>query len=151
MKKMLFWLCVLLLVPALAMAGGDGVFIGELKAQTPRYLEGSYEAHGRNISFRAPIYVPDVEAFPILQVKRTCISSEAAESVKDWLEKNTLYGQRIRNHSGTFADFSLTYRGIFRLDKKHYFFKVFAPGIVDFNNLPVYSFYHKRSPLSVSL
>ena len=100
MKKMLFWLCVLLLVPALAMAGGDGVFIGELKAQTPSYWEGAYEAHGRNISFRAPIYVPDVEAFPILQVKRTCISSEAAESVKDWLEKNTLYGQRIRNHSG---------------------------------------------------
>ena len=33
MKKMIFWLCVLLLVPALATAGGNGISIGELKKQ----------------------------------------------------------------------------------------------------------------------
>ena len=45
MKKMIFWLCALMLVPALAIADGDGVSISELKAQTPNYLEGSYEVH----------------------------------------------------------------------------------------------------------
>ena len=60
MKKMIFWLCALMLVPALAIADGDGVSISELKAQTPNYLEGSYEAHGRHISFHAPIYTPAV-------------------------------------------------------------------------------------------
>ena len=49
MKKMIFWLCALMLVPALAIADGDGVSISELKAQTPNYLEGSYEAHGRHM------------------------------------------------------------------------------------------------------
>lgn len=88
MKKMIFWLCALMLVPALAIADGDGVSISELKAQTPNYLEGSYEAHGRHISFHAPIYTPDVEVFPILQVKRTQVSAKAEEKTKELLEKN---------------------------------------------------------------
>ena len=110
MKKMIFWLCALMLVPALAIAGGDGVSISELKAQTPNYLEGSYEAHGRHISFHAPIYTPDVEVFPILQVKRTQVSAKAEEKTKELLEKNTLYGQRIRDHSaGTLPENAFTY------------------------------------------
>ena len=39
MKKMIFWLCALMLVPALAIADGDGVSISELKAQTPNDLD----------------------------------------------------------------------------------------------------------------
>ena len=110
MKKMIFWLCALMLVPALAIADGDGVSISELKAQTPNYLEGSYEAHGRHISFHAPIYTPDAEVFPILQVKRTQISAEAEEKTKELLEKNTLYGQRIRDHSaGTLPENAFAY------------------------------------------
>ena len=100
MKKMFAALCVLLLVPTMASAGGERISVSELKTQTPAAVEGTHEAYGRTISFRAPVYVPDVDTLPILRVKRTCISAQTAEALGDSLEKNTLYGQRAAMRPG---------------------------------------------------
>ena len=51
MKKILFALCVLLLVPTLALASGDMVSISELRQQVEamgRWTK-TYEAYGRTI------------------------------------------------------------------------------------------------------
>ena len=104
MKKMFAALCALLLVPTIASAGGEMISVSELKAQTPAAVEGTHEAYGRTISFRAPVYVPDVDTLPILRVKRTCISAQTAEALGDSLEKNTLYGQRAAMRPGGLAE-----------------------------------------------
>ena len=104
MKKIFAALCALLLVPTIASAGGERFSLSELKAQTPAAVERTHEAYGRTISFRAPVYVPDVDALPILRVKRTCISAQTAEALGDSLEKNTLYGQRAAMRPGGLAE-----------------------------------------------
>ena len=104
MKKIFAALCALLLVPTMASAGGERFSVSELKAQTPAAVEGTHEAYGRTISFRAPVYVPDVDTLPILRVKRTCISAQTAEALGDSLEKNTLYGQRAAMRPGGLAE-----------------------------------------------
>ena len=81
MKKIFAALCVLLLVPTMASAGSERMSVSELKTQTPAAVEGTHEAYGRTISFRAPVYVPDVDTLPILRVKRTCISAQTAEAL----------------------------------------------------------------------
>ena len=61
MKKILFVLCVLLLVPTLALASGDMVSISELRQQGEamgRWTQ-TYEAHGRTIEVDIPIYIPN--------------------------------------------------------------------------------------------
>lgn len=104
MKKIFAALCALVLVPTMASAGGERISLSELKAQTPAAVEGTHEAYGRTISFRAPVYVPDVDTLPILRVKRTCISAQTAEALGDSLEKNTLYGQRAAMRPGGLAE-----------------------------------------------
>lgn len=104
MKKIFAALCALLLVPTIASAGGERISVSELKTQTPAAVEGTHEAYGRTISFRAPVYVPDVDTLPILRVKRTCISAQTAEALGDSLEKNTLYGQRAAMRPGGLAE-----------------------------------------------
>ena len=47
MKKMFAALCALLLVPAMASAGGERFSLSELKAQIPAAVEGTHEAYGR--------------------------------------------------------------------------------------------------------
>lgn len=47
MKKIFAALCVLLLVPTMASAGGERVSLSELKAQTPAAVEGTHEAYAR--------------------------------------------------------------------------------------------------------
>lgn len=47
MKRFFSALCVLLLVPMMASAGGERVSLSELKAQTPAAVEGTHEAYGR--------------------------------------------------------------------------------------------------------
>ncbi len=95
MKRIFAALCVLLLVPTMASAGGERISVSELKAQTSAAVEGTHEAYGRTISFRAPVYMPDIETLPILRVTRTNISAQTAGTLGDSLEKNTLYGQRV--------------------------------------------------------
>ena len=81
MKKIFAVLCALLLVPTMASAGDERISVSELKAQIPAAVEGTHEAYGRTISFRAPVYVPDVDTLPILRVKRTCISAQTGEAI----------------------------------------------------------------------
>ena len=68
MKKILFALCVLMIVPTLALASGDMMSISELRQQVEmmgRWTK-TYEAHGRTIEVDVPIIVPEVEKVPIL-------------------------------------------------------------------------------------
>ena len=61
MKKILFALCVLMIVPTLALASGDMVSISELRQQVEameRWTQ-TYEAHGRTIEVDIPIYIPN--------------------------------------------------------------------------------------------
>ena len=69
MKKMMLWLCLMMIVPTLANA--DMVFISELHQQAEavgRWTQ-TYEAHGRTIEVDVPIIVPEVEAMPIVTVE----------------------------------------------------------------------------------
>lgn len=47
MKRFFSALCVLLLVPTMASAGGERISVFELKTQTPAAVEGTHEAYGR--------------------------------------------------------------------------------------------------------
>ena len=70
MKKILFALCVLLLVPTLVLASGDMVSISELRQQveTMGRWTASYEAYKRKIEVDIPSDIPEVYAVPIVQV-----------------------------------------------------------------------------------
>ena len=71
MKKILFVLCALLLVPTLALASGDMMSISELRYQVEamgRWTK-TYEARGRTIEVDVPIIVPEVEEFPVFSVE----------------------------------------------------------------------------------
>ena len=71
MKKILFALCVLMIVPTLALASGDMVSVSELRQQVEamgRWTK-TYEAHGRTIEVDVPIIVPEVEEFPVFSVE----------------------------------------------------------------------------------
>ena len=70
MKKILFALCVLLLVPTLALANSDMVSVSELRQQveTMGRWTASYEAYKRKIEVDIPIDIPEVDAVPIVQV-----------------------------------------------------------------------------------
>ena len=61
MKKILFALYVLMIVPTLALANSDMVSISELRQQVEameRWTQ-TYEAHGRTIEVDIPIYIPN--------------------------------------------------------------------------------------------
>ena len=61
MKKILFALCVLMIVPTLALASGDMMSISELRYQVEamgRWTK-TYEAYGRTIEVDIPIYIPN--------------------------------------------------------------------------------------------
>ena len=61
MKKIMFALCVLMIVPTLALASGDMMSISELRYQVEamgRWTK-TYEAYGRTIEVDIPIYIPN--------------------------------------------------------------------------------------------
>ena len=61
MKKILFALCVLMIVPTLTLANSDMVSVSELRQQVEameRWTQ-TYEAHGRTIEVDIPIYIPN--------------------------------------------------------------------------------------------
>ena len=60
MKKMILWLCVLLLVPSLATAGGDGFSVSALRKQVDATAGDE---------FRSNLYIPQADALPILKVR----------------------------------------------------------------------------------
>ena len=70
MKNILFALCVLMLVPTLALANTDMVSISELRQQVEmmgRWTK-TYDTPNGKVSVDIPIIVPEVENMPILQV-----------------------------------------------------------------------------------
>ena len=71
MKNILFALCVLMLVPTLALANTDMVSISELRQQVEMMGRWTkiYEAHGRTIEVDVPIIVPEVDEFPVFSVE----------------------------------------------------------------------------------
>ena len=61
MKKIFAALCVLMIVPTLALASGDMVSVSELHQQAEavgRWTQ-TYETHGRTIEVDIPIYIPN--------------------------------------------------------------------------------------------
>ena len=60
MKKMILGLCVLLLVPSLATAGGDGFSVSALRKQVDATAGDE---------FRPNLYIPQADALPILKVR----------------------------------------------------------------------------------
>ena len=71
MKKIFAALCMLMIVPTLALASGDMVSISELRQQVEmmgRWTK-TYEAHGRMIEVDVPIIVPEVDEFPVFSVE----------------------------------------------------------------------------------
>ena len=68
MKKMMLWLCLMMIVPTLASA--DMVSISELHQQAEavgRWTQ-TYETPNGKVNVDIPIIVPEVENVPILQV-----------------------------------------------------------------------------------
>ena len=68
MKKMMLWLCLMMIVPTLASA--DMVSISELRQQAEavgRWTQ-TYDTPNGEVSVDIPIIVPEVENMPILQV-----------------------------------------------------------------------------------
>ena len=87
MKKILFALCVLMIVPTLALANSDMVSISELRQQVEamgRWTK-TYEAHGRTIEVDVPIRVPSAEKVPILE----CVPWKISEKMTDEIKKET--------------------------------------------------------------
>ena len=70
MKKILFALCVLMIVPTLVLASNGMVSVSELRQQVERIgrWTASYEAYKREIEVDIPIDIPEVNAVPIVQV-----------------------------------------------------------------------------------
>ena len=71
MKKIFAALCMLMIVPTLALASGDMVSISELCQQVEAMGRWTkiYEAHGRTIEVDVPIIVPEVNEFPVFSVE----------------------------------------------------------------------------------
>ena len=78
MKK-LIWLVLALLLPCNALAHEALYSISEVAAMTPAYWEVACEPDKRGgISFKAPIFVPDVDGMPIIRAKYRQLSPEKA-------------------------------------------------------------------------
>ena len=107
MKKILFALCVLLLVPTLALASGDMVSVSELRQQVEamgRWTK-TYEAHGRTIEVDVPIIVPEVEAMPIVTVEAyNAVENDALNRKEYPLKRQNSDGWSIEyEESGLFS------------------------------------------------
>lgn len=72
MKKFVaMTLAVMTLTATAAAASADSlpsVSIQQIYSDKADYWDGEYEAHGRRISFHAPVYVPDAKKAPVLTV-----------------------------------------------------------------------------------
>lgn len=92
MKKILFALCVLLLVPTLALANSDMVSISELRQQveTMERWTASYEAYKREIEVDIPIDIPEVDAVPIVQVSGYYAVDQEGRLTRDGTKLNKI-------------------------------------------------------------
>lgn len=68
-SHILMLLMLIFLTPFTANADtSSAVSIQQLYSSKIDYWDGEYEAHGRTISFHAPVFIPDVETMPVLTV-----------------------------------------------------------------------------------
>ena len=92
MKKILFALCALLLVPTLALANSDMVSVSELRQQVERMgrWTASYEAYKREIEVDIPIDIPEVNAVPIVQVSGYYAVDQEGRLTRDGTKLNKI-------------------------------------------------------------
>ena len=92
MKKILFALCVLLLVPTLALANSDMVSVSELRQQVEAMgrWTASYEAYKRKIEVDIPIDIPEVDAVPIVQVSGYYAVDQEGRLTRDGTKLNRI-------------------------------------------------------------
>ena len=92
MKKILFALCVLMIVPTLALASGDMVSVSELRQQVERMgrWTASYEAYKREIEVDIPIDMPEVDAVPIVQVSGYYAVDQEGRLTRDGTKLNKI-------------------------------------------------------------
>ena len=92
MKKILFALCTLVLVPTLALASGDMVSISELRQQVEAMgrWTASYEAYKRKIEVDIPIDIPEVDAVPIVQVSGYYAVDQEGRLTRDGTKLNRI-------------------------------------------------------------
>ena len=92
MKKILFALCVLMIVPTLALASGDMVSVSELRQQVERMgrWTASYEAYKRKIEVDIPIDIPEVDAVPIVQVSGYYAVDQEGRLTRDGTKLNKI-------------------------------------------------------------
>ena len=105
MKKMMLWLCLMMIVPTLASA--DMVSISELRQQVEAigHWTQTYEAHGRTIEVDVPIIVPEVEAMPIVTVEAyNAVENDALNRKEYPLKRENSDGWSIEyEESGLFS------------------------------------------------
>ena len=86
-KRAMIALLLCLLLPACTLAQ-EKLTLAQLKEETPAYLEISMtNKKGREVSFSAPILMPDAEAFPALRVVRNYSSDEALAPYRQWVQE----------------------------------------------------------------
>ena len=92
MKKILFALCVLMIVPTLALANSDMVSVSELRQQVERMgrWTASYEAYKRKIEVDIPIDIPEVDAVPIVQVSGYYAVDQEGRLTRDGTKLNKI-------------------------------------------------------------
>ena len=92
MKKILFALCVLMIVPTLVLASGDMVSISELCQQVEAMgrWTASYEAYKREIEVDIPIDMPEVDAVPIVQVSGYYAVDQEGRLTRDGTKLNKI-------------------------------------------------------------
>ena len=78
-KTILSLICcaLVLLQPCVSPALADAhLSVAELAQSAPGYWDGAYTAHGREIAFHAPVYVPDVEQMPVITVTGSRVAEQ---------------------------------------------------------------------------
>lgn len=92
MKKLIGMMLALLL-PCAAVAQGELYSIAEVAAMTPDYWEGACQSdQGGESSFKAPVFVPEVERMPIIRAKyRQLALDQAADFAQIDFENTVSY------------------------------------------------------------
>ena len=119
MKKMILWLCVLLLVPSLATAGGDGFSVSALRKQVNATAGDE---------FRPNLYIPQADALPILKVRLKDIEQTGQGELSGYPSVVQMdyekYGLAEKAEIGTYPE--KTYEHLFLPNSKIHLDQVFA-------------------------
>lgn len=119
MKKMILGLCVLLLVPSLATAGGDGFSVSALRKQVDATAGDE---------FRPNLYIPQADALPILKVRLKDIEQTDQGELSGYPSVVQMdyekYGLAGKTEIGTYPE--KTYENLFLPNSEIHLDQVFA-------------------------